>query len=123
MISDALSRLQVSRTIDEMMSVLKSFYVSIKSSNRYKIAYHVTLIEMSNDFKSSLKEVYADDKQWAKILKLMSNSDYAKNKSNQKIVARFLLRNDLLYYVADDNRERLCLSEFMKREIFDQAHD
>ena len=62
-VSNALSRLQVSRTIDEKIDVLKSLHVSIESSNQYEVAYHVTLMKMSNDFKSGLKEVYVGDKQ------------------------------------------------------------
>ena len=38
------------------------------------ISYHVILIEMSNDFKQRFKIVYATNKHWKKMLKIITSS-------------------------------------------------
>ena len=36
---------------------------------------------------------------------------------------KFRLRNDLIYYVFEEEKNRLCISEIMKHEIFQMIHD
>ena len=36
---------------------------------------------------------------------------------------RFEKHNDLLYYIVDEERQRLCILEFMKQKMFQIVHD
>ena len=67
-IFDVFFKLQVDASIFEKIEILKSFYEhSLKSIHDDLIVetsilyHHVNLIEMSNDFKRRLKQVYKND--------------------------------------------------------------
>lgn len=64
-VPDALSRLQssagtIARTSDPS-----------QSEGILDMAYHVTLVEMSEDFKTRLKDAYRKNKRWARMLELL----------------------------------------------------
>ena len=123
------------------------------------ISYHITLIEMSDDFKTRLFKEYAKDEQWSKILRIIKiiekidasdrseeislsiydsiieTEDLSKqsesnivelkdNLNNSRIDLRFKLRDELLYYTNFNNeRERLYISNSLKKKIFELAHN
>ena len=145
-VSDALSRLKNDTIVKEQEpSILNVLYghsmkqESEAPSYEYEEAfiYHVTLIEMSDDFKVKLKEAYEKDEQWKKVLDLVKpSSDPTTAEPEQEPVSaspaepeptvgiRFKYRNELLYYINfDDGRERLCIPIIMKQQIFHLAHD
>ena len=73
--SNALFKLQVDVFIIDKIDVLESLYehaLKFTQANLIlKISlyfHHVTLIEMSNDFKIRLKQAYQNDEHWFKIL-------------------------------------------------------
>lgn len=86
--------------------------------------YHITLVEMSDDFKQRLRKAYDSDEQWKRILGIL-RKDFTEAASNEveKPGIRFKLRNDLVYYVSGDGRERLCIPHSMEKEVFHMAHD
>ena len=36
---------------------------------------------------------------------------------------RFVYRHDLIYYIFDDEKKRLCVSKSLKQEMFKLIHD
>ena len=153
-VPDALSRLQAGistgRTTDaEAIGVLEALYghsIDLHDYERPTVlpepieaSYHVTLVEMADEFKERLKEAYAQDPQWKKILNLLrlphpepegracpgaEEGNLHTSMEGGKSGLRFKLREDLLYYTShDDGRERLCIPEAMDKEIFQLAHD
>ena len=145
-VSDALSRLKNDAIVKEqepsILNVLYGHPIEQKPeapSYEYEEAftYHITLIEMSDDFKVKLKEAYKKDEQWKKVLNLVKpSSDPTTAEPKQESVSdspaeleptteiRFKYRNELLYYINfDDGRERLCIPAIMKQQIFHLTHD
>ena len=90
-----------------------------------EIVYHITLVEMSDDFKSRLRKAYKEDDQWKRILEMLSRNDTPGDPPAEieKPGLRFKLRNDLIYYVSGDGRERLCIPQAMEKDVFHMAHD
>ena len=152
-IFDVLSRLfdklsTQSNVIDkvEILDVLYEHSVNLSNhelrfniiQNLSSISYHVTLIEMSNDFKQRLKTVYTKDEQWKKILNVITFKQIVTNQTQSAITnvateiivdakssrdIRFKLRENLIYYASDENKKRLCVSIAMKQKIFKITHD
>ena len=106
--------------------------------NLSSISYHVTLIEMSNDFKQRLKTVYTKDEQWKKILNVITLRQITTDQAQSAITdfaaeavvdaessrdIRFKLRESLIYYASNESKKRLCVSVAMKQEIFKITHD
>lgn len=92
--------------------------------------YNLTLVEMSEDFRSRLSSAYKDDKKWSKILESLLNRRKQLLEEKQSVEhvrlpnIQFLLRNDLIYYLDDFNdRERLCIPKQLEQKIFELAHD
>ena len=86
-------------------------------------AYHIILIKMTNDFKQKLKQMYIENHYWNKILDMLKTDETFetdstftndtqhnnRDKNDLKQNIRFKHRNDLIYYIVDDDRERLCV--------------
>lgn len=83
-VPDALSRLQGSASVAKNgLGVLEALYgqaVEVKIAappfphsvpQELPVSYHVTLVEMSADFKTRLSEEYSKDDQWSKVLKVV----------------------------------------------------
>lgn len=101
--------------------------------------YHITLVKMSDDFKSRLVAEYKKDLQWNKILDVVQKSarevaqetTAAESEETpdddfhaRRVGLRFKLRDGLIYYTNfDDGRERLCIPNSLKKEIFELIHD
>lgn len=99
----------------------KSYYLDLESIHLDDSldTYHTTLVKMSNDFKIWLKETYQRNKRWTRVLNVISKIE---NLTFERL--RFVLRNDLIYYVDDLNdRERLCILKALRKKIFHLAHD
>ena len=56
------------------------------------------------------------DKQWGKI-------QYALQTSKDKSHGQFVLRHDLIYFMDEDGKERLCIPKALESHIFRLAHD
>ena len=115
--------------------------------------YHIILIKMSNDFKQRLKKTYAENKHWSTILKMLKQRaisvrsaiieiQFTSNESASKAIViimsnisnvetkltsfrdlQFECRNELIYYLIDDDKQRLCILKIMQDEIFKLIHD
>ena len=162
-VSNALSRLQANMniSIEKKLDVLESLYDhSIESLNcdlsivEIVAINHVTLIQIIDDFKLRLKQIYRDDSHWNKILtmitdfesiqRIITNHESLLQVARAKIDAvddvinitktlvdtieasrdiRFIERDELLYYIAFEDRERLCILKSIEDEVFKQTHD
>ena len=76
--SNVLFRLQIDVTIIDKIDVLESLYEHILKFTQTDLIlkiflyfHHVTLVEMSDDFKARLKQTYQDDEHWFKILAIV----------------------------------------------------
>ena len=76
--SDVLFRLQIDVIIIDKIDVFESLYEHILKLTQANMIlktflyfHHVTLVEMSDDFKIRLKQAYQDDKHWFKILAIV----------------------------------------------------
>ncbi len=88
-IPDALSRLPIKETTLEIPST-----------------FYITLVEISNDFKTRLKEGYTKNKYQRKILNILTTDGIEDNPQG----LRFRLRGDLVYFVnKEDGKERLYI--------------
>lgn len=120
---DALLRLANNVYLSKLKSTLdETYHIDFESIYKHEevAVYHVILIEMSNNFKSRLKEVYFINKRWSRIREVLENS--STSKSLDKL--RFRIIDNLIYYISDDDeRERLCILKTLRKEIFELAHD
>ena len=73
--SNVLFKLQVDVTIIDKIDVLESLYEHILKFTQTNLIlktslyfHHVTLMKMSNDFKTRFKQAYQNDEHWFKIL-------------------------------------------------------
>ena len=129
-VPDALSRLQADIATEEKQAVLESLYGSPVTLDEQTAplevlsVYHMTLVEMSDDFKKRLVEAYSNDPQWIKVLDLL-RPDKDGNQPEPSRGLRFRKHNDLIYSITldDDGRQRLCIPESMQQEVFKIAHD
>ena len=101
------------------------------------VSYHITLVEMSDDFKQRLKAAYAEDEQWKKVLDVIkprqsaaepattepATSEAVINDEESPRGIRFKLRDGLIYYASGEGKERLCVPAAMEQEVFRIAHD
>ena len=164
-IFDVLSKLfdklsTQSNVIDkiEIFDVLYEHFVNLSNhelrfniiQNLSSINYHVTLIKMSNNFKQRFKVVYTKNKQWKKILNVITFRQIITNQTlitNRNLITdqiqsiiidivieiivdakssrdiRFKLRENLIYYASNENKKRLCVSIAMKQKIFKIIYD
>jgi hypothetical protein len=78
------------------------------------------MIEMMNEYRRLFINVYKTDEQWSKLNQKLQARQNIKNTSD---VIEFISRNDLTYYVSEDKISRLCISWFMKKDIYQMTHD
>ena len=128
-VPDALSRLKADpgKPLDGT-GILDSLYAEgyLKEDfHEPAMAYHITLVEMSDSFKERLVKAYQEDDQWRKILTLLEKetTDVADDEA-KRIGLRFKLRNGLIYYTNfNDGRERICVPNSLEKHIFELAHN
>ena len=79
-VPDALSRLQADVAATEKVGVLESLYGSpielcdgdlATATPQPSPVYHITLVEMADEFKIRLKKAYSQDEHWRKILAML----------------------------------------------------
>ena len=128
---DALSRLKSLENFkNSTEDILDSNYDEFTEIS----VYHITLVEMTDSFKTRLKDEYLKNKRWKRILELLLssksvelttvNSDDTTNSDYRLEDLQFRLRNDLIYYVEFVNeREQLCIFRSMTKEVFELTHD
>ncbi len=99
-----------------------------------EVAYHITLVEMSDDFKVRLRNAYVADELWKRILDMLSTEEPPINNTDEtpaetgpaegsRSGIRFKRRDDLIYYTGGDGCERLYIPEAMESEVFRMAYD
>ena len=83
-VPDALSRLQGSSTavVKDGPGILEALHGQVEEErfvdsmrSEMPISYHITLVEMSEDFKSRLMEAYVRDEQWNRILEVLKRAE------------------------------------------------
>ena len=105
------------------------------------VVYYIILIKIFDDFKSKLKNVYITNDYWKKVLKIIksqvNNNNFESIDKNVVVIdneinvvddinivneqfcdIRFKLRNELIYYVFDENKKRLYVSIILEQKIF-----
>ena len=80
------------------------------------VFFHACLIQMSNEFKKRLNDVYVKLFKWTKIMNTTQKSSLFSS-------IQFSLNDDLIYYTNFANRKKLCLFKKFKKEIFEQTHE
>jgi hypothetical protein len=78
------------------------------------------LIEMTNDYRKSLLNVYDSNSQWSKLKHKLERRQDLENISND--IDTFLRKN-MIYYSSKDKISRLCISWSLKRNIYQMTHD
>lgn len=121
-VPDALSRLLRERE--------EKFDTNVAGVLDDVFSFVMTLTEMSGEYRTKLKDAYAEDKKWARILEVLQaeRQNLLKEGKTEECVKlpaiQFLLRDDLIYYQDDLNdRERLCIPKKMEQKVFELAHD
>jgi hypothetical protein len=66
-----------------------------------------TLIEMTDEYRNSLRTTYKKDSQWNKLMQKLEFREHFENTSDDM---NFILRNNLIYYVSEEKISRLCVS-------------
>ena len=125
-------------TLIEKIDVLKSLYDfsielcqddliirSIDSLLKQFVCYHIILIKMTNELKKRLKTIYNENSHWNKILAMIKEAFKINDeKSTQnKSSLHFVYRHDLIYYIFDDEKKRLCVPKSLKQKMFKLTHD
>ena len=118
-----LWHLQLSHVIE----VARTLYFNI---NDIKF-YHVTLVELADNFKWCLKNAYKDDSQWKRILNMIrSPKQFTLNVTHNEDIMKwsaelhFTYWNDLIYYINNvDECKHLCISFCFEKKIFELAYD
>ena len=82
--------------------------------------YANTLIKLSQNFKKKLVKTYEKNKYFKKMLTMIKNiTDSFKH----PMEIRFVLRNELIYYVFMSNSNRFCISDALVQNIFELTHN
>ena len=183
-VSNVFFRLQTDVVITKKIGILKILYnlsISFCDENlitkkSVALIYHITLIEIANNFKNRLKKTYQKKSHWIKILVIIKlrNSESVNNDSSLKVTdsnsspnaaeselsskvidstlmtstlkaisstlatfslelaskavnsrfeLRFKYRNSLIYFIAENGRERLYISAALKQKIFQLVYN
>ena len=85
--------------------------------------FNYILVKLSDEFKNELKKEYMKNKHWMKVLSTISDdqTDDETLKSVKKV--SFIKINELLYFMKNDSKQRLCILKSMKKKIFKLKHD
>ena len=109
-VPDALSRLPTKQSPQETEDAL----ADLDEGH----VFHATIAEMSEDFRSAIKDGYKTDKHWAKVLVSLEQD------TKEDDIAQYVLRGELIYLVdAFDRRLRLCIPKGLEKDLFELAHD
>ena len=82
-------------------------------------AFNCILVKLSDKFKNELKKAYMKDKHWTKVLSLLPDDESPELFKGMS----FIRINELLYFVENDDKQRLCVSKLMKKKIFRLGHN
>ena len=82
--------------------------------------YANTLIKFSQNFRKKLVETYEKNKYFKKMLTMIKNI-IDNFKHFMKI--RFVLKNELIYYIFMFNPNRLCIPNALIQNIFELTHN
>ena len=90
--------------------------IASQDTSKNAIIFHIYLINMSDDFKKKLIDVYAKFIKWKQIMNIVRKAFLFSN-------IQFSIDDDLTYYIDFVNRKKLCLFKKFKRKIFKQIHN
>lgn len=139
-VPDALSRLEVKdpQPLDQQEDgILDVLYGNVEiykdnvdtlqqAPDTVPAVYHATLVEMAEDFKQRIKLGYVNDEQWAKIITMLRTQELdpeVEDDEHRVPGINFRLRNNLLYYVPGDGRDRLYIPDELAGEVIGEAHN
>ena len=118
-IPDALSRLPI---VDSCRTRLIERDELSKETPRSEMvsAHPVTLVELSDEFKTRLIQGYSDDPRWTRIRDMVTaNADLRENAA----VIPYKMLQQLIYFDDVELGLRLCIPEPLVQEVFRLAHD
>ena len=137
-VPDALSRLEVKDPQpagDKEDSILDILYSNADIAEQadtihylpdiVPAVYHATLVEIADEFKARIKEGYTKDKRWIEIITMLQTQELdpdAEDNEQRLPGINFRLRNELLYYVPGDRRDRLYIPDELAGEVIGEAH-
>ncbi len=76
-------------------------------------------MELSDDFKRSVKEEYKNEEKWSQIQDILAEREDPEEDTDG---INFMERNGLLFY-RNLEGDQLCLPGSVEREVFEMAHD
>ena len=82
--------------------------------------YANTLMKLSQNFKKKLVETYEKNKYFKKILTVIKNII---DSFKHSMEIRFMLRNELIYYVFMPNSNRFCIPDALVQNVFELTYD
>jgi hypothetical protein len=125
--NDAFEDLQYDLNVMIIQSIneLKTFSFDVRSvyiSDYLNVYFEQKecLIEMIDDYRKFLHDVYDSNSQWNK---LKHKLEFRQDLENISDDIDFLLRRDLIYYFSKEKIFRLCISWSMKKNIYQMTHD
>ena len=80
------------------------------------VFFHACLIQMSDEFKKRLIDVYVKSFKWTKIMNTIQ-------KSSMFSSIQFSLNDDFIYYTNFANRKKLYLFKEFEKKIFEQTYN
>ena len=82
--------------------------------------YANTLMKLNQNFKKKLVKTYEKNKYFKKMLTVIKNiTDNFKHFMKIK----FVLRNELIYYIFMFNSDHFCISNVLIQNVFELAYD
>ena len=57
------------------------------------------------------------------LISKVVNEKILNESKSMRIKIDFKIVDDLIYYIGINDRDKLCISKFLKKEIFRQTHD
>jgi len=125
-IPDALSRLPSSNNVHERLasreyqpesdeSILKALQADVSTAT-----YAGTLVEVSPELQQRLKDGYAKEPRWGRILKMLNNNNTLGLNAAK---LPYELKDELVYYKDIEKGPRLCIPHSLHGEVFKLAHD
>ena len=82
--------------------------------------YADTLVKLSQNFRKKLIEAYEKNKYFKKMLTMIKNIT---DSSKHLMGIRFVLRDELIYYIFMSNSNRFCIPDALIQNIFELVHD
>lgn len=104
-------------------------------------AFTAVLVEMAPEFRQKIIKSYTKEPQWNRILRSITEEPKSAKTSSSRTSAkklvgfpdlisrgkidgiRFIYENGLIFYLAKDDKKRLCIPRALHGDVFRLAHD